>query len=171
MKLFNQTPLVASFWPSTVFSCCLCCCDAADCKLLWLSMRDSSPRCPTNIFKDLDLESWPLQIAPKWHSVVFTFAVAFSCSENLSFQIIFELSDDFIEFISLGKKFWKLSSVTWLEVVTESNWQTTTKKDQYYNAFEVKITRICNWNIWSLLKSHSYTRGTTKNRAKSVFLI
>lgn len=65
---------------------------------------DSSPLSPTNIFK----ESWALQITPKWCSVVFTIAVAFSCSENLSFQIIFELSDDFIEFISLGKRFWKL---------------------------------------------------------------
>lgn len=38
MKLFNENPVVASFWPSTVFSSYLYTCVAVDCKLLWLFM-------------------------------------------------------------------------------------------------------------------------------------
>lgn len=152
----------------------LWCCKRQTALAFHLEEWDSFPLCSTNVFKSLDLKSWALQIASKWHSVVFTFAVkAFSCSEILSFQIIFELSDDFIEFMSLGKWFWKLPSVTWLEIVTESNGQNNPKEGSILkdHAFEVKFAKIWNWNTCYLLKIHSYTRGTTKNRAKSVFLI
>lgn len=169
MQLFNQTHLVASFWPSTDFSSCSCSRDAADCKLLWLSMwRSETHLCPTSTFKGFDLESWALQIAPKWNSVIFTFAGAFSCSENLSFQIIMVLSDDFIEFISLGKWFWK---------ITFSDMTRDCDRKQWAKQPQRRINIIMHLR-WRLLKSgidtraiYGYTRGTTQNRAKLVFLI